>query len=249
MGRDFVFYQYVLPLNNNVMNKDLHDHRFPGEASEYRDARNKLLEAELELRDQMEEIAQMRRDLPLGGELKEDYIFEELIHNNGNKKLIYSKLSELFNPPRSTLIIYNYMYSSTMATPCVMCTSILDAMDGTAQHLSQRVNLVVVAKSPISRITRFANNRGWKNLRILSSEKNNYNRDYFGEYPDGSQWPACNVFVKRETGIFHTYATELLFVQSEMQARHLDLMWPLWNFLDITPEGRGNDWYPKLAYD
>jgi predicted dithiol-disulfide oxidoreductase (DUF899 family) len=29
----------------------------------------------------------------------------------------------------------------------------------------------------------------------------------------------------------------------------VDLIWPLWNLLDFTPEGRGTDWYPKLSYD
>ncbi len=24
------------------------------------------------------------------------------------------------------------------------------------------------------------------------------------------------------------------------------MLWPLWNVLDLTPEGRGKDWYPKL---
>lgn len=231
------------------MKTDLHNHRFPGESEEYREARNELLQAELDLRARIEELAQVRRNLPIGGQVKEDYVFNELVEGNGDKSLIQTSLSELFKDSKSTLIVYNYMYSSSMETPCVMCTSILDAMEGTAQHLSQKVDLAVVAKSPIERIRKFTDNRGWKNLRILSSEKNTYNQDYYGEYPDGSQWPACNVFVKRDGGIFHTYATELLFVESEMQARHVDLMWPLWNFLDLTPEGRGTDWYPKLAYE
>lgn len=231
------------------MNPDLHNHRFPGETEEYREARDKLLHAELDLRARTEELAQMRRDLPVGGEVGEDYVFDELVEQNNNKRLIKTKLSELFKDSKPTLIVYNFMYSISMKAPCVMCTSILDAMEGTARHLSQRVNLAVVAKSPIERIREFTDGRGWKNLRILSSEKNTYNQDYHGEYPDGSQWPACNVFVKKGNRIYHTYGTELLFVKSEMQARHMDLMWPLWNFLDLTPEGRGTDWYPKLAYD
>jgi len=228
------------------MNPDLHNHRFPGETGQYREARNKLLQAELELRARIEELAKMRRDLPVGGEVIQDYMFEELVEENNTKTLIKTKLSELFKDSKSTLIIYNFMYSSSMNAPCVMCTSILDAMEGTAQHLSQRVNLAVVAKSPIERIRQFTDNRGWQNMRMLSSEKNTYNQDYYGQYPDGSQWPACNVFVKRNGTIFHTYGAELLFVKGEMQARHMDLMWPLWNFLDMTPEGRGSDWYPEL---
>ena len=231
------------------MNSNLHDRQFPGETEAYRNARNQLLEAELDLRARVERLAEMRRRLPLGGEVNQDYIFEELIQANESQNVTQTSLSQLFDEPKSTLIIYSFMYSSYMEAPCVMCTSILDALEGTAQHLRQRANLAVVAKSPIHRLREFGDSRGWNNLRMLSSEQNTYNQDYYGEYADGSQWPACNVFIKRDGKIFHTYATELLFVESEMQARHMDLMWPLWNFLDLTPEGRGSDWYPKLSYE
>jgi predicted dithiol-disulfide oxidoreductase (DUF899 family) len=30
--------------------------------------------------------------------------------------------------------------------------------------------------------------------------------------------------------------------------RHVDSMWPLWNVLDLTPGGRGQDWWPQLEY-
>jgi predicted dithiol-disulfide oxidoreductase (DUF899 family) len=30
--------------------------------------------------------------------------------------------------------------------------------------------------------------------------------------------------------------------------RHVDMMWPLWNVLDATPEGRGTDWFPSRQY-
>jgi len=26
-------------------------------------------------------------------------------------------------------------------------------------------------------------------------------------------------------------------------------MWPLWNLFDVTPEGRGEGWYPKFRYE
>jgi predicted dithiol-disulfide oxidoreductase (DUF899 family) len=50
--------------------------RFPGESSEYWDARNELLEAEAELRRLNEQVAAQRRAHPPGGLVKEDYIFE-----------------------------------------------------------------------------------------------------------------------------------------------------------------------------
>ena len=227
---------------------DLHDIQFPDESNQYRSARNQLLQKELELRNNIEELAALRRNLPLGGEVKEDYLFEEIDTLSGSEDIKQVKLSELFDAGKESLIIYSFMYGSQMESACTSCTSILDSMDGASPHVNQRVNMAVVAKSPIRRIVEFAQSRGWNNLRLLSSEKNTYNKDYFGEGPDGGQWPACNVFVKKDKQIFHTYSTELLFVTGEMQPRHVDLMWPLWNFFDLTPEGRGTDWYPKLEY-
>ena len=131
-----------------------------------------------------------------------------------------------------------------------MCTAFLDSLDGAAPHVIQRANLAVVAKSPIARIREFARSRGWRNLRLLSSSANTYNRDYYGESPDGSQNPSLNVFTRRDGTIRHFFHTELLFAKAEkgQDDRHIDMAWPLWNMLDFTPEGRGSDWYPKLEY-
>ena len=160
------------------------------------------------------------------------------------------KLSELFHPGKDTLIIYSFMYGPNMAKACPMCTCVLDSLDGNAPHAAQRTNLVVVAKSRIERIREFGRGRGWRNLRLLSSAGNSYNRDYRGETAEGAQLPSLNVFVKRGDKIHHIYNTELMFAPRTkgQDARHVDAIWPLWNLLDFTPEGRGADWYPKLEY-
>lgn len=61
--------------------------------------------------------------------------------------------------------------------------------------------------------------------------------------------PSLNVFSKTPDGIFHSYHTEVMFADAEsgQDPRHIDMMWPLWNMLDLTPEGRG-DWYLSLSY-
>ena len=228
--------------------KALHKERFPGETTGYRNSRNRLLRAEMELRSQVESVAALRRRLPRGGVVPEDYVFEESGQTGGARKI---KLSRLFAPGKNTLIVYSFMYGPDMDQPCPMCTSFLDSLDGNAQHVSQRVNLAVVARSPLPRILRFGRERGWRRLRLLSSAGNSYNRDYHGEGPDGSQWPILNVFVKERGKIRHFYATELLFSPAEhgQNQRHVDLLWPLWNLLDLTPEGRGKSWYPALRYE
>jgi predicted dithiol-disulfide oxidoreductase (DUF899 family) len=213
---------------------------FPNETKDYRSAREKLLEAEVKLRKQIEDVAALRRKLPPGGEVPEDYVFE-----TADGKV---KLSELFTNG-NTLVAYSFMYGPKMKEACPSCTSILDSLDGAARHLEQVTNLVVIAKSPLARILEHARSRGWTHLKLLSSEKNSYNRDYSAESADGSQMPMLNVFRKNGT-VRHFWGSELLYAKSDpgQEPRHVDLIWPIWNVLDVTPQGRGTDWNPKLAY-
>ena len=226
-----------------------HEVRFPGESAAYRDARNELLDAEIDLRRSIEWVAAKRRGLPLGGQVTEDYAFDEAVEGDGSapRKV---RLSELFADGKDTLVIYSFMYGPQMPAACSSCTSILDALDGEAPHVVERVNLAVVAKSPIARIMEFANGRGWRNLRLLSSADSTYNRDYHAESPEADQWPALNVFVRRDGVIHHFYNTELLYAPFDpgQDGRHVDSIWPLWNLFDLTPDGRGEKWHPQLSY-
>src|SRR5438477_3741630 len=170
---------------------------FPGETAEYRKARNELLVAEIELRRSIEAVAAARRKLPLGGQVAQDYVFDEGPSDlSQTSPLGNTRLSELFDAGKDTLLIYSYMYGPAMATPCTSCTSILDGLNGTAPHVRDRINFVVVAKSPIERIRATAKERGWHNLRLLSSAGNSYNLDYRGENKEGGQLPSLNVFVR-----------------------------------------------------
>jgi len=214
---------------------------FPNETKKYRTARDKLLDAELDLRKQVEQVAALRRKLPAGGEVPHDYTFQS---TRGPVKL--SQLFERGN----TLVAYSFMFGPQMKQACPMCTAFLDALDGNAQHVAQRTNLVVIAKSAIERIVEYARGRGWRNLHLLSSAETSYNRDYHGENEKGAQMPMMNVFIRKGGKVHHFYGSEMLYEPEPkgQNARHNDLMWPLWNVLDLTPEGRGSDWYPKLGY-
>jgi predicted dithiol-disulfide oxidoreductase (DUF899 family) len=215
---------------------------FPGESAEYRAARNKLLDAEMALRRQTESVAALRRTLPAGGEVPEDYVFQE-----ASKPV---RMSELFAPGKDTLILYNFMFGPNMETACPSCTSILDGLDGESPHVSQRVNFAIVAKSPIERIRAFAKQRHWENLRLLSSGENTYNRDYHGELPNGEQMPMLNVFTRHNGTITHFWASEMLHAPSDpgQDPRHVDFVWPIWSLFDVTPDGRGEKWSPRLSY-
>lgn len=221
--------------------------RFPNEPADYRTARDELLRAEADLRKRVEAVAALRRRLPVGGAVPDDYVFEEA-DGDGIRRV---RLSELFVRPQASLLLYNFMYGPKMESACPMCTSFLDALDGIAPHVMQRMNLAVVAKSPIQRLRAHGRDRGWRHLRLLSSAGNTFNRDYLGENPDESQNPVLHVFVRRGPTVHHFYSTELMFAPTEpgQNPRHIDPVWPLWSLFDLTPEGRGTDWYPKLAYE
>ncbi|TMB58290.1 MAG: DUF899 domain-containing protein [Deltaproteobacteria bacterium] len=204
----------------------IHAKRFPGESEQYRQARDELLRAELDLRRRVEEVAALRRRLPRGGTLPQDYAFEEGGSDLDDRDTVRTvRLSELF-ADKDVLLLYNFMFGPKMEKPCPMCSSFIDGLNANARHLEQRVALAVVARSPIARIREFARQRGWRRLRLLSSAKNDYNRDYHGEEPDGAQNPMLNVFVRRDGETRHFWASEALFGPSEpgQNQRHLDLL-------------------------
>ena len=225
---------------NDVAVQSLHDKRFPNEDRAYREARDDLLRAEMELRRQVERVAAQRRALPPGGGVREDYVFEE----GADARPV--RLSELFGDKQS-LLLYCYMYGPAMERPCPSCSSMLDALDGQVPHITQTVALAVAARSPIARVLAFKAERG--NLRLISSANNSFHPDYHGETAEGAQRPVMNVFTRFGGQIRHTWSSELAFAPTDpdQDPRHIDLIWPLWNALDFTPQGRG-DFQPRLTY-
>jgi len=236
------------------MNQPLHGVRFPGESDEYRQARDELLRAEIEARRTTEAVAAQLRRLPLGGEVPIDYEFEESTADPDGVRPV--RLSELFEGGKDTLFLYSFMFIPGVAghpleAGCPSCTSIIDAISGQAVHVTQRINLAVVAKAPIRQFRDHALSRGWADIRLLSSAGTTYNHDYHAEGPEGSQNPVATVFVRRAGKIHHQWSSELLFVPADsgQDPRHVDFLWPLWSILDRTPQGRGQDWGPSLKYE
>ena len=238
---------------------------FPNESVEYRQRRNRLLQQEAELRRMTELVAAARRALPAGGVVAEDYVFDGQGFDGGPARV---RLSELFAPGRDSLVIYSMMFprdprddspgpkSGQTALlplaegPCPSCTALVDQLDGAAEHAAQRINLAVVAKAPAERVLTFGRERGWRRLRLLSSAGSSYNRDYLAETADGTQRPMLNVFHRDGTTIRHFWGSELLYapVDPGEDPRHVGTIEPLWNLFDLTPEGRGTDWYEQFSY-
>jgi predicted dithiol-disulfide oxidoreductase (DUF899 family) len=90
--------------------------------------------------------------------------------------------------------------------------------------------------------------RGWTRHKIYSDVSGDYTRDYVSR--DDADMPAYTVFTRRDGAIRHFWSGEMRSAtadpgQDPRGAPDLD---PLWAILDTTPEGRGSDWYPSLAY-
>lgn len=238
---------------------------FPGESADYRAARDRLLEQEVELRRATEAVAALRRALPPGGPVPEDYVFQGTGMDGVPSNV---KLSELFEPRKNSLVIYNFMFPRDPADtspgpatgktallpveegPCPSCSALLDQLDGAAEHARQHVNFVVVAKTSLQRLLRFAEERGWRHLRLVSSAANTYNRDYHGETTEGIQRPMLNVFRRDPDLIRHFWGAELLYAptDNDQEPRHVGTLEPLWNLFDLTPEGRPKNWWEQLSY-
>ena len=238
---------------------------FPGESAEYRAARARLLEQEIALRRATEAVAAARRELPAGGAAPEDYVFQGAGPDGG---AVDVRLSDLFTSNTDSLVIYSFMFPRDPGEtspgpsrgqtallpleegPCPSCTALLDQLDGAAEHATQQIGFVVVAKTSLPRLLTFARERGWRHLRTLSSAANTYNRDYHAETADGVQRPMLNVFHRDGATVRHFWGSELLYAPTDPgeDPRHVGLLEPLWNLFDLTREGRPSGWYEQLSY-
>jgi predicted dithiol-disulfide oxidoreductase (DUF899 family) len=212
---------------------------FPNESTKYRHARNALLAEEIDLRRHIERVAALRRALPSGGEIAEDYTFE-----GGNGVV---SLSQLFGD-KNTLVVYSMMFGPQRERACPMCTAMLTSWEGTARNLRERVALAVTARSPIERLLEFKEERGWKNLQVYSDAKGDYTRAYVSA--DDGDIPGLTIFTRSNGTVRHFWSGEMSGEMADpgQDPRGAPDLDPLWTILDLTPEGRGDTWYPKLEY-
>jgi predicted dithiol-disulfide oxidoreductase (DUF899 family) len=221
--------------------------RQPHESAEYRQAREALLVEEIELNRHIARVAAQRRALPPGGEVKGDYQFI------GEASSVQGANPEGFEAlfrDKDTLFVYNWMYGPKRARPCPMCTALLSALNGNADHIRQRIAMAVVGLSSIERQVAFKVERGWKNLPMYADVNGKFSRDYHALMDDGTDTAAYNVFTRKDGVIRHFWGAELGFESADPgkdPTTEPDLM-VLWNVLDLTPAGRGTDWYPSITY-
>lgn len=216
---------------------------FPGESPEYRAARRALLAEEIELRRHMTRLVEQRRALPPGPIIAKDYRFHDA--TGGDVGLI-----DLFGD-KNTLVTYFWMFGPQRARPCPMCTNWLGAVNGNATDIAQRVSLKILGRSPVGRQIAFAQERGWRHLDFVQTLGDDYANDLGLLSADGGESPALVVFRRdgESVHLFWSSAMTLAMADPGQDPRDAPDIAALWSVLDLTPEGRGTDWYPKLEYE
>ena len=212
--------------------------RYPNESRAYREARDLLLKEEQELVEKVKAVAATRRSLPPGGQLKEDYVFQWANDGKVGQRV---KFSELF-ADKTTLLLYSFMFGPNWDNPCPSCTSLVDGFDRSSYQVGQDAAFVAIAKAPAERINAWARQRGWSQIALVSGFESPYQADYKCQGDsDDMQLPVMHVFRKQNGNILHFWGTESM-------SNHLDTVWPYWNLMDFTPEGRPDRLTPPQVF-
>ena len=216
--------------------------RFPGESQAYAAARQALLAEEIELRRHLVRVAEQRRALPSGPVIDKD---DRFVDANGTEL----GLIDLFGE-HDTLFTYFWMYGPARARPCPMCTNLLGPLDGNAADIKQRAALKILGRSPVERQLAFAQERGWAHLDFVQTAGDDYAHDLGVLTPQGDEYPALVVYRRQGGQVRLFWAGEMSGEMADpgQDPRGAPDLAPLWNILDLTPEGRDPEWYPKLSY-
>jgi predicted dithiol-disulfide oxidoreductase (DUF899 family) len=215
---------------------------FPGASREYEAAREALLAEEIEFRRHMTRLGEQRRALPPGPVITKNYRFR-------NEQGLEVGLGDLFGD-KQTLVTYFWMYGPQRERPCPMCTNLLGSLHGNAADIKQRVALKILGRSSVERQFAFAQERNWRDLDFVQTLGDDYANDLGLLRPDGSEDPALTVFQRSRDEVRLFWASEMTAEMADpgQDPRDAPDLASLWSVLDLTPEGRGNDWYPKLRY-
>jgi predicted dithiol-disulfide oxidoreductase (DUF899 family) len=220
----------------------------PNESKEYLARREELRQAEIDLRQQRERVAELRRALPTGAAIQ-DYEFLEgpAALDDRDEPARRTRLSDLFTAPDRSLIIYHFMFGKKQTKPCPMCTAWIDGFNGIAHHLAQNVDFAIVAAADLPALRAHARTRGWDKLRLLSAGESTFKYDLGSEDGEGNQDSTLSVFTRESDGTLRHFYSVHPRLAEDIEERGIDEYTPIWNIMDLTPQGRGT-FYASLDY-
>lgn len=110
--------------------------------------------------------------------------------------------------------------------------------------MTQRIAFAVVSSARSQQLANISKERSWGNILLVSANGTDYQSTYHGRTANGEQ-PIMNVFTKKEGTIRQSWGSEMLYADLDGHPRHMDLAWPIWGVLDMTPDGRG-EFFPQV---
>jgi predicted dithiol-disulfide oxidoreductase (DUF899 family) len=188
---------------------------------EWEAAREKLLAKEKELTRAKDALAAERRRLPRMA-IEKDYRFE----GPGGEV----SLADLFEG-RKQLIVYRFFFEPGVAkwpeSGCPGCSFVADQVAHLAHLNARDTTLAFVSRAPQPDVARWKARMGWEQIPWYTLT------DDFDLDMGVDEWHGTNVFLREGDGLFRTY-----FINS----RGDEQMGGTWNYLDITPLGRQEEW-------
>jgi Uncharacterized protein conserved in bacteria len=128
-----------------------------------------------------------------------------------------------------------------------MCTAWIDGFNGIAHHLAQNLELAIVAAADLGTLRAHARIRNWDKLRLLSAGDGTFKYDLGSEDAEGHQDSTISIFTRDSDGTLRHFYSGHPWLAEDIKERGIDELIPVWNMLDLTPQGRGQ-WYASLEY-
>jgi predicted dithiol-disulfide oxidoreductase (DUF899 family) len=218
------------------------------ESAAYLAKREEVRLAEVELMRARERVAELRRALPKGAELQDYEFLEGPVSLAGRDEPVTKvRVSELFTAPDRSLVIYHFMFGKKQTTACPMCTAWIDGYNGVAHHLARNVDVAIVAAADPPTLREYARGRGWNSLRLLSAGDSAFKYDLGSEDSEGNQDSTISVFTRDSDGTLRHFYSGHPWLGPDIKERGIDELTPIWNVMDLTPQGRGK-FYASLDY-
>ena len=209
-------------------------------------ARKALLAEEKALTHARDALNARRRELPAVA-LDKAYTFDTA---RGP-----ASLADLFEG-RSQLVVYHFMFLRDQHQGCPGCSFMADNVPHLAHFHARDTTFALVSRAPLAEIEPFRQRMAWP-IPWHSSYGSDFNYDYHATtdeavrpveynyrskaelealghaYHIHGEQPGISVFLRDGARVLHTYSC---------YGRGLDLLINTYNWLDLTPFGRGEGW-------